>query len=275
MDSSASSLMSIYKFGTGRRLHAVREVARRALAFLANDIATHAQRAVEHDTRVLAMEARAEDTHRSRYGAEAPVIDRRVDSMTMGTEAHLEAQERVYGASSQRGIDAAFLRRKLFPQGAGAITRLPYVLQHERINTLIERAREPEITAVVERIPELSAMLTELDTVNREYGTALGAYDRDRPTSEELLAAQVRGQELLAEVVAMVVARYALLPEQRAEREALLEPILRQHEEIRLARQRRRRPRDIDPDTGIELPEPDLPGVEPGDDDTSGPSAVA
>jgi hypothetical protein len=276
MDSSASSLMNIYKFPTGRRLNAVREVARRALALLANDIAIHASAAVEHDTRVLAMEARAEATNRNRYGAEAPVLDRRVDSTAIGVEAHLEAQERVYGASSQRGIDAALLRKKLFPQGAGAIARLPYVPEHERINTLLARAREPELAAVVERIPELSAMLTELETVNTEYGNALGAYDRDRPVSEELLAAQARGQELLSEVAAMIVARYALLPDRRAEREALLEPILRQNEEIRLARQRRRKPRDIDPDTGVELPDPDLPSVEPvpaGNDDT-GPTAV-
>jgi hypothetical protein len=276
MDSSASSLMTIYKFPTGRRLNAVREVARRALALLANDIAAHAQTAVAHDTRVRAMEAKAEDISRNRYGAGAPVLDKRADGVIIGIETHLEAQERVYGASSQRGIDAAFLRKKLFPQGAGAIARLPYVSEYERIGAVIERAREPEIAAVVERIPELQAMLDELETVNREYGNALGAYDRDRPASEELLMAQARGQELLAEVAAMIVARYALLPDRRAEREALLEPILRQNEEIRLARQRRRRPRDIDPDTGVELPEPDQPGVEPvpaGNDDT-GPTAT-
>jgi hypothetical protein len=263
--------MTIYKFPTGRRLNAVREVARRALALLANDIAAHAQTAVDHDTRVRAMEAKAEDISRSRYGADAPVLDRRADGAVIGIETHLEAQERVYGESSPRGIDAAFLRKKLFPQGAGAIARLPYVPEHERISAVIERAREPEIAAVVERIPELSDMLEELETVNREYGNALGAYDRDRPASEELLAAQARGQELLAEVAAMIVARYALLPDRRAEREALLEPILRQNEEIRLARQRRRKPRDIDPDTGVELPEPNLPGVEPVAGDATTP----
>ncbi|HWN71733.1 MAG TPA: hypothetical protein VNM90_29045, partial [Haliangium sp.] len=228
--------MNIYKFPTGRRLNAVREVARRALALLANDIAVHASVAVAHDTEVLAMESRAEGTSRSRYGTEASGLDRRADSTTVGIEAHLEAQERVYGASSQRGRDAAFVRRKLLPQGAGAITRLPYVSQYERINALIQRARDPEIAPVIERIPELSAMLAELATVNAEYGTAIGAYDRDRPDSQELLAAQARGQELLCEVAALIVARYVLLPELRAERDALLEPILRQNEEIRLAR---------------------------------------
>jgi hypothetical protein len=276
MDSSASSLMNIYKFPTGRRLNAVREVARRALALLANDIAVHASAAVEHDTRVAAMEVRAEAGNRNRYGPEAPALDRRVDSAAIGIEAHIEAQERVYGPNSERGADAAFLRRELFPQGASTITRLPYVSQHERINALIQRSREPEIVVVVARIPELPAMLTELETLNTAYGNALGSYDRGRPASEELLAAQTRGQELLSEITAMIVARYALLPDLRAEREALLEPILRQNEEIRVTRLRRRRPRDIDPDTGVELPETDLPGVEPvpEDGDATGPTAV-
>jgi hypothetical protein len=264
--------MNLYKFGTGRRLNAVREVARRALALLANDIAVHASAAAQHDTQVVAMEARAEAGNRNRYGPEAPALDRRVDSAVIGIEAHLEGQERVYGTDSDRGGDAAFVRRELFPQGASTITRLPYVPQHERINGLILRAREPEIAVVVARIPELPAMLAELASLNTAYGNALGEYDRGRPASEELLAAQARGQELLSEVAAMIVARYALLPEQRAEREALLEPILRQNEEIRLARLRRRKPRDIDPDTGIELPGPDLPSVEPvADDDITGP----
>lgn len=263
MDTSAASLINIYKFPTGRRLHALREVVRRALALLANDVAAHAQTAVTHDTALAAMEAQAEAASRNRYGREAVPLDRRVDSTVIGIEAHLQAQERVYGASSQRGVDASFLRRELFPQGANAIIQLPYVSQHERIQALIARTREPAIAEVVVRIPELEAMLLELEASNLQYGTELGAYDRARPTPEDLLAGQARGQELMAEVVALIVARYALLPDQRVEREALLEPVARQNEEIRIARQRRRRPRDVDPDTGIELPEPDLPGVEP------------
>jgi hypothetical protein len=276
MDTSAASLINTYKFSTGRRLHALREVSRRSQALQADDVAAHAQTAVTHDTALAAKEAQAEAANGNRYGREAVPLDRRVDSTTMGIEAHLQAQERVYGASSARGADAIFLGRELFPQGANAITQLPYVSQHGRIEALLARTREPALAEVVARVPELQNMLNELETANVLYGTELGAYDRARPAPEELLAGQVRGQELMAEVVALIVGRYALLPDQRAEREALLEPILRQNEELRLARQRRRRPRDVDPDTGIELPGPDLPGVEPIPvDDVNGPTADA
>lgn len=269
--------MTIYKFPTGRRLWALREIARLALALAASEIAEHAATGVAHDTQVAAMEARAEALSRSRYGRDAIAIDKRVDDVLVGTEAHLVAQERVYGARSERGADAALVREKLLPQGAGAITKLAFVPEHERIKALIARAREADLAAVVARIPELPEMIAELEALNIEYGTMLGAYDRDRPAPDELLAAQARGQEILAEVTAMIVARYARQPDRRDEREALLEPILRQQEDIRLARQRRRRPRDLDPDTGVEIPEPDLPDVEPipGDDPGADPVASA
>lgn len=263
MDSNSASLVNIYRFPTGRRLHAAREVARRALAMVVDDIAAHAQTAVAHDTKVAAMEASAEAGNRNLYGPDATGLDNRVDRATVGIDSYLEAQERVYGRDSQRGSDAAFLRHELFPRGAGAITRLPYVREHERINALIERSREANVAEAVARIPELPAMLTELEAINGQYGASLSDYDRERPTSEELAAAQARGQELLAEIVAMILARYALQPDKGDEREALLEPILRQQEAIRAARQGRRRPRDIDPDTGEELPGPDQPLPEP------------
>jgi hypothetical protein len=267
MDSNAVSLTNTYKFPTGRRLYALREIARRALALAASDIAEHAAAGVAHDTRVAAMEAQAEATGRSRYGRRAGVVDRRVDDVVVGIEGHLVARERVFGAHSQRGADAALVRSKLLPQGAGAITKLAFIPEHERINALLERARKEDISAIVQRITELPEMLAELETQNTEYGATLGAYDSERPASDELVAAQARGQEIMAEVTAMIVARYARQPERREEREALLEPILRQQEDIRLARQRRRRPRDIDPDTGVERPEPDQPGIEPGPGD--------
>jgi hypothetical protein len=267
--------MNVCKFPTGRRLYALREIARIALALAANDIAEHAAAGVEHDTRVAAMEARSESLGRSRYGRHAIALDKRVDDGVVGIEAHLIAQERVYGARSARGADAALVRSKLLPQGAGAITKLAFVPEHERVKALIELARTADLDPVVKRIPELEAMIAELETANTEYGTVLGAYNRDRPTAADLLAAQALGHEIMAGVAAMIVARYARQPERHAERDTLLEPLLRQQEEIRLARQRRRRPRDIDPDTGVEIPAPDLPGVEPAPGDVPDDALVA
>ena len=259
MGSDAASLIKLYKLPTGRRLYALREVELRARAVGASDIADLAALALVHDHEVMRMEASAEEAvSRGRYGRTAVALDGQVDRALTGIESYLEVQLRVFGEDSRRGIDAALLARELFPGGAAAITARPYVLEHEAIQALLLRARAGALAEAVARMPELAAMLAHLEEIDRQYGESLQAYDRDRPTYEEIKRAQAHGHELLARVVAAILARHAFQPDRTDERDHLLEPILRQNEDIRLARQRRRRPRDIGedgPDTDPDGPE--------------------
>lgn len=275
MRSNSAGLMKLYNFPTGRRLHALLEVARRAMALVATPVVEHANRAIAHDSQVRNMEATFEAADRNRHGAEAKVFDQQVDRGVTGVEAHLDAQIRVYGKDSDRGRSAARVRRELLPGGAGAITRLSFVKQHQRVAALLVKADQPgtPLQAAVQSIPELPAMLAQLAVLNEQYGASLQDYDRGRPTHAEITEAQAIGRDLLAEVAAVIVAHYAGQPDRLAERNSLLEPILRQNEEISLARRRRRTLRDVDPDTGNELPAPvgDLPGA--GGDDTLAPPA--
>jgi hypothetical protein len=117
----------------------------------------------------------------------------------------------------------------------------------------------------VQRVPTLPVMLAQVRALNDAYGDSLQDYDRGRPTREQLSQAQADGQDMFAEVVAAILVEYAGQPERRADRDSLLEPVLRQNEAIRVARRRRRFPVDIDPGTGDELPGDDLPA--PGSDD--------
>jgi hypothetical protein len=152
------------------------------------------------------------------------------------------------------------LGNALFPNGAGAITSRAYVLEHEHILALLSRARDDDLAAAVARIPELPAMLARLEELDRQYGESLQPYDRG-PKRDVIKAAQAHGQELLARIVAAILARHAFQPDRTDERDHLLEPILRQNEAIRVARQRRRRPRDIDesgPGDGLDT-DPDAP----------------
>lgn len=257
MGSDAASLIKIYKLPTARRQYALREVEQRAQALGANDVAGLAAQALVHDQEVARMEIAAEGGSRGRYGPEAATLDGQVDRALIGIEVYLEAQIRVYGEDSQRGMDAALVDRALFPNGAAAITARSYVLEHEAILALLHLAREGALAEAVARIPELPAMLAQLEALDRQYGASLRAYERDRPSFEEIKVAQAHGQEMLARIVAVILARHALAPDRTDERDHLLEPILRQNEATRLARQRRRRPRDLEadgPDT-----EPDDP----------------
>jgi hypothetical protein len=260
-----AGLTNLYRFPTGRRLHALREIARRAMELVVAPAVTHATRAIAHDQKVMAMEAAMAAANTSQHGPGAAVLDRKVDRAITGLELHLDAQVRMYGEEHSIGRDATLVRDELLPDGAGAITFLPYATQHERIDALLAIVEDPAgaIGQAVTRVPGLSQMFTQLRTLNDDYGTSLHGYDRSRPTREELAEAQAEGQDNLAEVVFVIMAHYAGQPELRAQRDSLLEPVLRQNEAIRLARRRRRLPGDVDPEAGIELPEP---GTEQPDD---------
>jgi hypothetical protein len=258
MGSDAASLIKLYQLPTGRRQYALREVERRARALGASDLAALAAQALVHEQEVSRMELVTEAASRGRYGRAAMVLDAQVDRALTGIESYLEVQIRVYGEDSQRGIDAALLARELFPNGAAAIAARPYVLEHEDIQVLLGRAREGALAEAVARLPELAAMLAHLEEIDRQYGASLQAYDRERPTHEEIKTAQAHARELLARIVAVILARHALQPDRTDERDHLLEPILRQNEDVRLSRQRRRRPRDVGedgPDTEPDGPE--------------------
>jgi hypothetical protein len=263
MSIRSADLMTTYQLTTGRRLHALREIARRAMALAAAPVVAHATRAIAHDDGVLAMEAALEAANTNQHGAEAVALDKQVDRAVTGVELHLDAQGRVFGEEHQLGKDAALVRRELLPEGAGAITFLPFARQHERVGVMLKIAEQPgtEVAAAVQRIPTLPAMLAQVRALNDAYGDSLQDYDRGRPTREQVTQAQQEGQDMFAEVVAAILVEYAGQPERRADRDSLLEPVLRQNEAVRIARRRRRAPVDIDPGTGDELP-----GEQPGDD---------
>lgn len=259
-----AAMGSLYRFPTGRRLHAQREVARRASVLAIAPLQAHTTRAIAHEENVMAMEAALAAASNGMYGAAARIFDRNVDKALTGLEGHLDGQVRVFGEDEPIGKDALLVRHELLPDGAGAICKLPYATQHERVAALLAIAETPgtEVAAAVQRIPALPDMLARLRVLNDDYGASLQAYDRGRPTRAELTEAQAQGQDMLAETVFIIMAHFAGQPELNAQRDSLLEPVLRQNEAIRLARRRRRGPVDIDPDTGLELPDD---GSEPPD----------
>jgi hypothetical protein len=140
------------------------------------------------------------------------------------------------------------------------------VQQRVDVDLMLVTYMEAPLAPARAELPDLDVMMARVSEINQQYGASIDDYDRSRPRTEELREAQKLGQTLLAETVVLIAARHILAsPEQQPAVAALLEPILRQNEAIRATRRRRRKPRDIDPGTGIELPEdaPDEPGPEP------------
>lgn len=260
---SATSLVNIKKFPPGRAAFAARQVAARAQERDAATIATLAERAAQQAADAVHAELQRNAARTSMFPPRATELDNLADYGVGGIWSYGEVQMRLYHGQ-ERAAAAARVRQALLPHGVAAITRLPYAEQHQHVAALLERAQAPELAADIELLTEMPALLTRLREINDDYGATL-AQTEGAPTREELRAKRVQAQELLAATVALIVGHYATLPPERlADRDYLLEPILQQDQAMSAARRRRRVPRDVDPDTGVELPGEDQPA--PGSD---------
>jgi hypothetical protein len=272
----ASSLVNIKKFPPGRAAFALRQVVARALERGADPVAALASIAGQQAARTMSLELLLSAARTSQFPPEASELDTLVDYGVGGFSGYCEVQMRLYHGQ-ERAAAAARIRQALLPDGVGAVTRLPYPEQHQRVTALIERAQAPALAADMALLPEMAELIARLRVINDDCGAALARTD-DAPTREELRAARAQLQELLAATVGLIVGHYALQwPEGQADRDYLLEPILTQDEALTAARRRRRVPHDVDPDTGVELPEPveTAPGSGDGTDgDEPGASAA-
>lgn len=253
-----SSLTNLYGFPVGRRVFVLREVEKRARARGLPAIADKAAQGVAHDSALLTVGIRRRAGSSAVYGVRAMELDNQIDHAVTGFDAFLDSQARLF-LNEPRGEAAAHFRHALLPGGPGAVIRLPYTQQHAEIDAMLARLEEPDLVTRVGELPEIVPMAGRLRTLNQQYGDSLNEYDR-QPSSDDMRAADARGQELLAETLTLLLAHFiSNAPDDHEGRAYLLEPILRQNEAIRASRRRRRKPRDVDPDTGVELPETDPP----------------
>lgn len=245
----------LYRFPAGRCLYALRQVEQRARAQALADLTALAALGVAEAKSVLGMVLRAQQGHAGQYPPEAAQADSLVDHGVVALESYLDSQARMY-QDEERGAAAERLSDLLLPNGVAAITRLPYAEQHGQVNTLLDRAAEPALTDTVALLPDLPNMLAKLRDHNTRYGEILDQREvkLDR---EQVRAAESRCQDILNATVGMIYGHYALhAPDRLSERDHLLEPILHQNAAIRAARRQRQPARDIDPDTGTDLPAP-------------------
>lgn len=246
-------LPTLYRFPAGRCEFAQREVARRAGVLNKADIMALATRGADRAHALLGTILRAQNSHGGQYPPEATGADNLVDHDVAGAEAYLLLQARVY-QGEERATAAERLRAELLPHGIAAITKLPYTEQHAQVNIMLERADEEDLAADVAALPEMRSLLDRVRAHNTSYGEILSNVV-SRATSAERREAQQSCQELLVATMGLIIGHYALHePDNTADRDYLLEPILHQNAAIGAARRQRRQPRDVDPGTGDELP---------------------
>lgn len=255
---TTASMTNIYGFPIGRRVFVQREVEKRARARGITTVADKAAQCVAHDTALLSKRIRVRAGSDALYGPDAVHVDNLLDHCLMGFDVFLDSQSRLY-LGEPRGEAAGRLRHALLPDGPAAVIRLPYAQQHAEIDALLARLEEPDLAGLLTEIPDVQPTVARVKTINRRYGEVLNAYET-QPSTDELRAADALGQELLAETLVLIQAHFITnAPQDHEGRAYLLEPILRQNDAIRATRRRRRPPQDIDPDTGVDLPEGDAP----------------
>lgn len=275
MPMRVAELLSLYKFPVGRCLFALRAVEERALAVSAAAVAELAGRGVAEVEDILNAQVRYRAGADGLYPPHAVAADGLVDRCLGGIDGYLDVQMRMY-PGEPRAQAAERLQQALLPHGVAAISRLPYAEEHSHVGALLARALAPGLAADVAALPEMAELLERLRVRNAEYGALLRSVPTT-PTRAEIDAGRERSQELLAGTAALIIGLYvARGPQYDAERDHLLQPILKQNEALRKARRRRQAPVDIDPTTGEELgADPDGEQPEPAMDEAPDAALLA
>lgn len=253
-------LYNLYELSTGRRIFALGQVRDRALERGIMEVVAHVDAAIDHDRATRQTDTRwaARDQPAAVDAAVKPIdilLDRALSAMRDAAVAQAEVARPGDGLAEQ--VDG-FLRA-VFPLGVAAVTSLPYVEELAAVEHILEKLQGPQAAAVIELgLTRHAERLAELVT---SYRDALCAPPIDL-TWDDVRAARARGQELLLEAVALIIALTRDgTPESSAARADLLAPILEQNDAVRRYMRARRKVEDVDPSTGVVQPEPPVAPV--------------
>jgi hypothetical protein len=254
----ASSMVKITRFPLSRCLFVLQEIRARALARDVAEIAAQIGLAIPRVQDALDLDQRQRASRTSRFPVEARDVDELVDASVVGLDDYCESQMSLFRGEPRAGA-AARVKRALLPEGVASIVRLPYADQHTRIDALLARAQAPDLLDDVALLPDMTAVLGRMRALNGHYGEILRDHE-GRLTRQDVRARQDECHELLCSVACLVIGHFVTLPERHADRDYLLEPILRENEALRERRRRRRADGDASQDPDGVLPEPDDAG---------------
>ena len=266
MDATLSALLNFYIFTTGRRLFAMKQVRQAADSAGLADLVAHCDAAIDHDGGARDLDARwLGQNVDAQFSPEARQIDILVDTTLGALRDGVDAAARTSAPGDALGTAAVKLNDLLFPKGSVAsITTLPMVEELAQVQRILKAVTSPEWSATVQDLG-LSRHVARLAALEPQYRAALEAAP-GKVAFAAVKDARARGQVLMLQAVAMILGRYPSdAPADLAGRTALLGPILKQNDAIRMYLRSRRAVEDVNPDTGE---------VEPGSGDTAPPPAI-
>jgi len=261
MSSDFTDLIDLYLFPTGRRIYAQRQAlavaSKLGISVLAGQL--EANIVADRATRDKELGWTGHDSRKHAPGAPAvdAVVDRTLSALDETTKARLVA----FGPQSEVGKAALRVQKRIFPMGVQAITSLTYVEEHESVSTILGLLNPGGELAEDAKTLKVDDLVEQLGEVNQRYGQVIGKGDANDVTHDVIRKAQAEGQRNLLKVVAWILGHYQDDEKDLETRLALLDPIVRENEAIRLHRRNRRRPTDVDPETGEEIIDPTNPAV--------------
>lgn len=262
MSSSLSEFLNVYVFPPGRRGFVLRSMAEEARRLALEDLAQGMEQAVEHEGQLRDMERTLAADQARRAPPRLRELDPELD-LTIGAMFRQLSEAAAVLKGTPRAEAAERILGDLFPEGAAAVVHAAYPEQAaecESVLSKLQREYADDVRAAgIEPYVERMAVLTP------EYVSLVKAYDTgDGVTSDQVRAAREQGQENLLVALVKVLGHYAdPTPQNLQARAELLAPFRFHTEAIRRYYRSRRSVRDVDPDTGDELPEaPDQPLVE-------------
>ncbi len=249
------TFISIYAFRTGRRLYAVRRVRDAARSLEFEGLVSLCGEALEHDQQTQDLEARWRVARSSKSDPRTASVDNQIDRILGSMDRTLTEVPQLYGLTSEEATIAARIQTRLLPGGAGNVTRLAFVEEHEAVNRLL-RLSTGELSEDVRRVG-LEPAFQRLTTLNTEFGQLLSKRGAAAAVDfGTVKAARAEGQNYVLRCIAVALGRFNADDDESVQaRQALLQPIVEQNEQIGAYLSRRRPVPDIDPATGEEVPE--------------------
>jgi hypothetical protein len=256
MDGSLESLIKLYVFPTGRRLFALQQVLKLALAQGFGELTAHCQAAIQHDQATLVIERRyAGEPAAPGTNPAAQRLDALVDRTLTAIRDHAVAQTEGAPESDPVHAEVAGFLKVVYPTGVSAITSLGYVEELAAVDQIVGLF-QGDLAASVTSLG-LDRLATRLADLAGQYREALEAPPPSLITYGKVREARAEGQGLLLEAVAIILGKHhKRTAEGTADRLTLLAPILKQDEAIGAYLRSRRGAPDVDPETGEDAQSP-------------------
>lgn len=257
METSIFDLTTLRLMPTGRRRFAISRLKEVANPDTEPQLLELCDEALAHDAETAELQAKRRQTQRrAQSGAarltSAVALDHQIDRTLSAIDDKIASELEAHDEGSPERAELEDLRTTIFPQGVGAIARSAHVIAVERVRGVIERAGKHQV--VLDAVGA-TKLMNRLKDLNGRFEAALKT-DAPDVTGDDVRAATTKGNRLLRSIVVHILDQTrdeddASVMEQR---QRLLRPILEQDTVMFRYNRQKRKPTDVDPASGEEVP---------------------